>query len=375
VEKLGVEAKLALENVVKKFGDTVALGGISFEVHEGEFFTIIGPSGCGKTTTLRCIVGLETPDSGSVYLDGRDVVGVPPYKRNISLVFQDLALFPHMNVFDNIAFGLRMKGLPKNEIKKEVEEVMKLVRLEGLGNRNIESLSRGQQQRVALARSLVTKPSVILFDEPIASLDLKLREKMLVELKSLHRELGFTGIYVTHEQYQAMILADRIMVMNKGHVEQIGPPQEVYANPKNVFVAVFIGTTNLIKCTINALNEKKVTVETNLGKLEAPLCECKPGMRAVYTVRPENIMMGEAAKHCDNKLKARLASEMYGGGEVYYTFQLPNHQEFKAIMEKETLEAKIGEEVIIGWRTEDARLITESSVVPGIDIDDVILGE
>jgi spermidine/putrescine transport system ATP-binding protein len=272
MKRMNIKEKLMFENVAKKFGDTPALNGVSFEVHEGEFFTIIGPSGCGKTTTLRCIAGLETPDSGSIYMDGEDMVGVPPHKRNISLVFQDLALFPHMNVYDNIAYGLKMKKLSKNEIRKEVDKVMRIVRLEGQGNRNIMQLSRGQQQRVALARSLVIKPRIILFDEPIAAMDITLRERMLVELKSLHRELGFTGIYVTHDQHQAMILADRIMIMNRGLIEQLGAPHEVYTNPRNVFVAAFVGTTNFIKCTIASVGKKTVTTKTDMGTFTAPTC-------------------------------------------------------------------------------------------------------
>jgi len=369
--------KLVIKDLVKTFssGKVAALKGVSFDVNKGEFFAVIGPSGCGKTTLLRCVSGLEVPDSGSICIDGVDVGGIPPNRRDISLVFQDMALFPHMRVFDNIAFGLRMLKHPKDQVEKEVDEVMKLVALEGLGDRYPRQLSGGQQQRVALARSLVLKPSVLLFDEPLGNLDLRLQKEMLVELKLLHQKIGFTALYVTHDQEQAMMLADSIVVMNMGVIEQIGTPDEIYLNPSTVFVSRFVGRINMLRGEARLL-DKIAIAKTEVGDFEAPLKEgLLQGMTVAYTIRPERVLVGDNVRDCENRIKAKLISQIYKGSEMEYVAQLSNGVKFKALTQGVSREVKLGEDVLLGWYTEDAVVIAKPSVVEGLDIDRVILGE
>ncbi|CAB49712.1 ABC transporter ATP-binding protein [Pyrococcus abyssi] len=237
--------RVELRGVEKKFPGFKLR--VDLEVKDGELISILGPSGCGKTTTLRIIAGLERPDKGNVLFDGRDVTFLPPYSRNIGFVFQDYALFPHMNVFKNVAFGLEVRKLPRKEIERKVREVLELVGLKGFENRMPEQLSGGQQQRVALARALVIEPEVLLLDEPLSNLDAKVRESLRMEIKRIQKELGITTMYVTHDQEEAMAISDRIAVMNFGRIEQVGRPLELYYNPKTEFVAKFLGTGNLLK--------------------------------------------------------------------------------------------------------------------------------
>jgi len=377
--RMDVPSKLVVQGLTKRFGRVVAVNEVSFEIREGEFFVIIGPSGCGKTTSLRCVAGLETPDSGSIRVSGSDIRSMPVYKRDVCIVFQDLALFPHMNVFDNVSFGLRMMGSPKDRIEKEVDEVLRLVQLEGLGGRRITELSGGQRQRVALARSLVLKPSILLFDEPIGGAEPELRDRMLAEIKELHRRLGFTALYVTHDQEQAMRLADRIMVMNQGSIEQIGTPEEVYLNPSTLFVAKFVGDINLVRGKVASLdmNEKRVEVETEVGTFLAPIREgVTVGDPVAYAVRPEKPLIGKDAMNCANKFHAKLKDRIYKGSNVEYVFELPNGDEFKVVLAEELEKrVEIGEEAILGCRIEDSVVISKSSVIEGLDIDRVTLGE
>ena len=376
---MGGPSKLVVQGLTKRFGKVVAVNEVSFEIRDGEFFVIIGPSGCGKTTSLRCVAGLETPDSGSIRVSGSDIGNLPVYKRDVCIVFQDLALFAHMNVFDNVSFGLRMMGYPKDKIEKEVNEVLHLVRLEGLGDRRITELSGGQKQRVALARSLVLKPSILLFDEPIGGAEPELRERMLAEIKDLHRRLGFTALYVTHDQEQAMRLADRIMVMNQGSIEQIGTPEEVYLNPATLFVAKFVGDINLVRGKVASIdsNEKRVEVETKVGTFLAPIREdVTVGEPVAYAVRPEKPLVGKDAANCANKFHAKLKDRIYRGSNLEYVFELPNGDEFKVLLAEEpATRIEIGEEAILGCRIEDSVVISKSSVIEGLDIDRVTLGE
>ena len=240
------EIDVRLDRVSKLFGDVAAVDDLSLDIQEGEFFSMLGPSGCGKTTTLRMIGGFEEPTYGTVYLGGRDVTTLPPYKRDVNTVFQSYALFPHLNVYENIAFGLRRKKVDKSELDQRVRDSMKLVDLIGFESRKPPQMSGGQQQRVALARALVNHPKVLLLDEPLGALDLKLREQMQVELKSIQREVGVTFLFVTHDQEEALTMSDRIAVFNDGGVEQVGTPTEVYEHPATPFVAGFVGTSNLI---------------------------------------------------------------------------------------------------------------------------------
>lgn len=243
---------LRLENISKKFGSSDVLKDVDLEINQGEFFSFVGPSGCGKTTLLRIIAGLETPTGGKVFINDQDVTNVSPQKRNIGIVFQNYALFPHMSVFENVAYGLQIKKLPKNEIKTKVEEVLKKVRLSEKASVNVTFLSGGEQQRVSLARVIVMQPQLILFDEPLSNLDYALRVETRNELKRLQREIGITSVYVTHDQSEALALSDRIAVLNKGVVQQVGNPFGVYYHPANFFVAEFIGHANLFDSAMSS---------------------------------------------------------------------------------------------------------------------------
>ena len=239
-----------LQHVSKRFGDKAVLEDINLYIRKGEFITLLGPSGCGKTTTLRLIAGFLAPDEGEILLDGKDISGIPPYKRPFNTVFQRYALFPHLDVYDNIAFGLKLQKVPTDEIDRRVRRVLKLVSMTDYEERDVESLSGGQQQRVAIARALVNQPKILLLDEPLAALDLKMRKDMQIELKEMHKELGITFIYVTHDQEEALTLSDTIVVMNEGKIQQIGTPTDIYNEPVNSFVADFIGESNILNATM-----------------------------------------------------------------------------------------------------------------------------
>jgi len=239
-----------LKNISKQYDGVDVLKDINLYIRKNEFLTLLGPSGCGKTTTLRIIGGFEQPSTGDIIFEGKRINDVPPYKRQINTVFQKYALFPHMNVFENIAFGLKIKKVPKHEIKERVQRILKLVNLSGYENRDVESLSGGQQQRIAIARALVNEPKVLLLDEPLGALDLKLRKDMQIELKDMQKRVGITFIYVTHDQEEALTMSDTIIVMDKGRIQQIGTPEDIYNEPKNAFVADFIGESNIIEGTM-----------------------------------------------------------------------------------------------------------------------------
>ena len=241
---------LKLENLKVTFDDEQVLDNISLEIKDKEFITFLGPSGCGKTTTLRIIGGFLTPDEGKVYFEGKDITNVPAHKRQVNTIFQRYALFPHLNVFENVAFGLRIKKTPEEEIKKQVTALLKQVNLEGFEKRHIDTLSGGQQQRVAIARALANKPKVLLLDEPLAALDLKLRKDMQKELRKIQKQSGITFIFVTHDQEEALTMSDRVVVMDKGHIQQVGTPKDIYNEPKNAFVADFIGESNILDGTM-----------------------------------------------------------------------------------------------------------------------------
>jgi spermidine/putrescine transport system ATP-binding protein len=232
-----MSGEVRLENVVKRFDGVVAVDGVTLDIPSGSFFALLGPSGCGKTTSLRMIGGFEEPDAGRIEIGGRDIVGVPPYKRDVNTVFQSYALFPHLSIFENVAFGLRRRGVDKEQVRGRVEEMLRLVGLAGVGNRRPRALSGGQQQRVALARALVNRPQVLLLDEPLGALDLKLRKQMQLELKAIQHDLGLTFVHVTHDQEEAMTMADAIAVMNAGRIEQLGAPTDLYERPATAFVA------------------------------------------------------------------------------------------------------------------------------------------
>ena len=287
------QVEVGLYGVTKRFGDMVAVDDVTIEVARGEFFSLLGPSGCGKTTSLRMIAGFEEPNSGRVMLTGRDIVGVAPYRRNVNTVFQSYALFPHLTVADNVAFGLRRKKVSKSDIGDRVRRYLDLVELQGYDERRPSQLSGGQQQRVALARALVNEPAVLLLDEPLGALDLKLRKQMQLELMRIQREVGVTFIYVTHDKEEALVMSDRIAVMSKGKVEQIGFPEDIYERPATRFVAGFIGTSNIIEAAVNGRVGDFLQVASASGDrllVVAPADRAiSAGQTIAFTVRPEKL--------------------------------------------------------------------------------------
>ncbi|MGI6184687.1 MAG: spermidine/putrescine ABC transporter ATP-binding protein [Candidatus Fimadaptatus sp.] len=278
---------IELKGITKEFGDTKALDNVNLYIRKREFITLLGPSGCGKTTMLRIIGGFEYPDSGQVLFEGRDIAQVPPYKRRVNTVFQKYALFPHLNVFDNIAFGLRLKKVPKDQIAERVRRMLRLVNLEGFEKRSVDAMSGGQQQRIAIARALVNEPEVLLLDEPLGALDLKLRKEMQIELKQMQQQLGITFVYVTHDQEEALTMSDTIAVMQGGHIQQIGDPKRIYDEPKNAFVAAFIGESNILHGTM---------IEDDLVEMCGRQFECVDegfghNTPVDVVVRPEDVMV------------------------------------------------------------------------------------
>jgi spermidine/putrescine transport system ATP-binding protein len=294
-----------LDEVVKDFDGTVAVDGISVDVPRGAFFAFLGPSGCGKTTTLRMIGGFEEPTSGRILLGEHDVVGLPPYKRDVNTVFQSYALFPHMSIEDNVGFGLERKGVAKGERRGRVDEILALVGLEGYAKRKPRQLSGGQQQRVALARALVNQPRVLLLDEPLGALDLKLRKQLQLELKRIQHEVGITFVHVTHDQEEAMTMADAIAVMNKGRIEQLGPPQELYERPATAFVASFLGISNLLPGVIEGAD----AVRLDSGEVIRARVNGQTG-RVSAGVRPEKIRLGPGG---ENELAGTVSETAYIG--------------------------------------------------------------
>ncbi len=307
--------KLRLDNVTKRFGRTVAVSGMSVEVEHGELFTFLGPSGCGKSTTLRLIAGFELPDEGKIFFDDEDVTLKKPYERGTAMVFQNYALWPHMTVYDNIAYGLKLRKLPKNEIKRKVKEALEMVKLPGYEDRYPTQLSGGEQQRVALARALVVEPKILLLDEPLSNLDAKLRLEMREEIRRLQRELGVTTIYVTHDQEEAMSISDRIAVMNKGRLMQVGTPHEIYYKPRNIFVASFIGRSTVLQGRVLRIEEDVAEVLVGNLRLRGIVMgdeAMRPGGEAMIVIRPE-FFEKEAPREPYNTIKGRVALSMFMG--------------------------------------------------------------
>lgn len=303
-----------LDNISKKFNDKYIIKNLTLDVYEGEFLTLLGSSGCGKTTILRMISGLEHVTEGKVYIDNIDVTEVDPTKREVNTIFQNFALFPHMNTWDNISFGLRMKKIPTNEIEKRVKKVIKLVKLEGFEDRLPSQLSGGQQQRVAIARGIVMNPKVLLLDESLCSLDLKLKRKMQLELKKIQKQSGITFIYVTHDQDEALTMSDRIVIIEKGKIEQNDTPQNIYRNPKTVFAADFIGESNIIPGTITEINKESIIVKTNEDKIPFifPKEEKdKINNKINLLIRPENIKLSK--NELKSSIKGTVKDVVYDG--------------------------------------------------------------
>lgn len=319
-----------LKNVCKSFdGEEPVVKNSNLEIKKGEFLTLLGPSGCGKTTTLRMIAGFETPTSGEIIIDGEDVTNTSPHERCVNTVFQNYALFPHMNIFDNIGFGLRMKKVPKTEIRERVEKIIKIVQLEGYESRMPSQLSGGQMQRVAIGRAVINNPKVLLLDEPLGALDLKLRKQMQLELKHLQRQLGITFIFVTHDQEEALTMSDRIVVMNKGGIEQVGTPEELYEKPKTRFVADFLGETNLLQGEVIKLKEKEVllNLEEEQDIIRVPNLNYDLGNKFTVSVRPERIKIKSEVEEGDVWLPCTLKERIYIGSNIKTVLLLKNGKE------------------------------------------------
>jgi iron(III) transport system ATP-binding protein len=307
--------RIAVRGVRKGFGNVIAVDDVSLEILDGELFTLLGPSGCGKTTLLRLVAGFYRPDAGTVCFGDRVVNDLPPHARNIGMVFQSYALWPHMTVFQNIAYGLRLRGLRGGALQARVEEGLRMVNLAGLGGRHPGQLSGGQQQRVALARALVLNPDLLLLDEPLSNLDAKIRVQVRAEIRRLQQALGITTVYVTHDQEEALSLSDRVAVMREGRVLQVGRPRELYERPRTRFVADFIGTNNLVPGIVAAQEGEIVRVDTALGPLRARAGPVRVGEPCVLAVRPENLAVGESA---DNVVRGRVVLASYLGNTLRY---------------------------------------------------------
>ena len=313
-------ADVRLDRVTKCFDDVVAVADLSLEVPHGSFFALLGPSGCGKTTTLRMIGGFEEPDEGTIYLGEKAVTGLPPHKRDVNTVFQSYALFPHLTIFENVAFGLRRKGIKGPQLKGRVGEILGMVDLGGMEGRKPRQLSGGQQQRVALARALVNNPQVLLLDEPLGALDLKLRKQMQLTLKQIQHEIGITFVHVTHDQEEAMTMADEIAVMNGGRIEQLGAPEELYERPRTSFVARFLGASNLLRGAVEGPGE--VRLESGaLVRVEQKLPA--RGSRVAVGIRPEKVRL-EPSRDGENRLRGTIADRSYVGVATQYNVKTPD---------------------------------------------------
>jgi spermidine/putrescine transport system ATP-binding protein len=311
-----------LKNICKSFGKVKAVDNFSLDIFDGEFLSLLGPSGCGKSTLLRIISGLENADNGAIYIDGSDMTRVPAHKRPVNMVFQSYSLFPHMNVFDNIAFGPRIAGIYESTVKAEVSRMLELVGLEGFENRTSEQLSGGQKQRIAVARALINKPRVLLLDEPLGALDLQIRKQMQLELRKIHKETQSTFIYVTHDQEEALVMSDRIVIMTNGRICQIGSPREIYNNPENSFSAGFIGETNLLNVRVAKADKENLIMEIGKERITAIPGEQKyaPGDSLLISIRPEYIDIYDTAdtrKH-DNELIAVVETAIFLGPDIKY---------------------------------------------------------
>jgi spermidine/putrescine ABC transporter ATP-binding subunit len=347
-----------LDDVTKSFGDVVAVDAISLAIEPGEFFSLLGPSGCGKTTTLRMIGGFEFPSRGSVFLRGHNVTMVPPNHRATNMVFQHLALFPHLNVFENIAFGLRLAHRPRAEIGPRVGSMLKLIELEGYEGREIRQLSGGQKQRVAIARALVNEPAVLLLDEPLGALDLKLRLQMQTELKTLQGRLGTTFVYVTHDQGEALSMSDRIAVMRDGRIEQIGTSEEIYAKPRNRFVATFIGEANLLDGVVIARSGATYRVQVGPRELQGESAEdFPPGARVTVVVRPEHIKVGQLATGAANVWPGHIRDLVFMGSTIRYRIAVGDLILTVEAHNDEAVETGIGSDVSVGWEPRRTLLV------------------
>jgi spermidine/putrescine transport system ATP-binding protein len=362
--------EVQLVDLVKRFAEVTAVDGINLDMPSGEFFSMLGPSGCGKTTTLRMIAGFEQPTEGKILLDGNDMQYTPPHKRNVNTVFQSYALFPHLNVYDNVAFGLRRQKTPKGEIRQRVAEALELVQLTGLEKRKPGQMSGGQQQRVALARALVLKPAVLLLDEPLGALDAKLRKQLQVELKALQQQVGITFVYVTHDQEEALTMSDRIAVMSNGRVEQVAAPREVYEEPATTFVADFLGVSNMMDATAHGagpnggcrLSVGDFDLEANQGMTDAT------GPTKI-TIRPERVRLERQEASGPNRVPGMIERPVYLGNAVQLIVRLANGDTVQALVQNagDEVPFRQGDPVKVHLPAEALRVLADTGTAPAPD--------
>jgi spermidine/putrescine transport system ATP-binding protein len=365
------DPSVRLEDVTKRFGDLVAVDRLTLSIGRGRFFTLLGPSGCGKTTTLRMVAGFEEPSEGRILLDGEDVAGLPPFRRSTNTVFQSYALFPHMSVEDNVGFGLRRKGVPSEEVRRRVREELELVGLAAEARRKPRQLSGGQQQRVALARALINRPAVLLLDEPLGALDLKLRKGLQVELKRIQREVGITFLYVTHDQEEALTMSDQIAVMNRGVVEQLDSPEEIYERPRTTFVAGFIGVSNLMPARVLSANGTGPELELDSGirlRSEEGPRDLRVGERCHVVVRPEKLKIQRADEPTTNShasVEGLVESSLYLGTATQFVVRLPDEVTMTVLVPNVDEAARqrlpaAGARVRLSWSTDHMHIVRET---------------
>ena len=362
---------LEFDSVVKTFGAITAADHVSLSIKRGEVFSLLGPSGCGKTTLLRMCAGFITPDSGRILLDGEDITSLPPEKRRVNTVFQNYALFPHLSIFENIAFGLRIAKRQKPEIKQEVERMLDLIDMSDYAGKRIDEISGGQKQRVALARALINKPNVLLLDEPLAALDLKLRQRMLVELDTIHEEIGITFLYVTHDQGEAMSISDTIAVMNKGRVEQIGKPAEIYEAPSSSFVAAFIGDTNFFEGRVKSLSQNDYFEMSIDGFGEVCVFtdkKVKPGDAVYLSLRPEKMNISADMPQENtfiNRVYGNVEEIVYLGSHTKYWVRVKEYrlavyrQHSRFLLDEKRI--TWGDSVWLSWHADDGYMLERYS--------------
>jgi len=367
---------IRFDKVTKRFGDVLAVDSVSLSIERGEFFSFLGPSGCGKTTSLRLIAGFEQPTQGNVHIGGVSIIGVPPHKRPVNMVFQHYALFPHMTVADNIGYGLRQRTPrpPKSEIVKQVDEILEMVQMSGYGKRRIWELSGGQQQRVALARALINRPTVLLLDEPLAALDRKLRRDMQIELQTLQRDVGITFVLVTHDQEEALSMSDRICIMRDGHVVQSGSPRELYDQPTNLYVADFVGKSNFIAGSVTNVNGRSVAIQNQNGQtfIASPSASARKlsvGAPASIVIRPEMVVLGPhnsnaADMDMDVALNGRIKNRIFLGEHTEYLVDAEGLGDVLVLSPKH-IEGRQGsfepgDSIAIGWKNDTALALEDS---------------
>ena len=368
---------VSIVNVEKIYGENHVVKNMNMNIAEGEFLTLLGPSGCGKTTTLRMISGFEMPSSGTIKVQDERVDKKEPYQRDVNTVFQNYALFPNMNVYDNVAYGLRVKKVPKDEIRKRVAEALKMVQLEGFEKRKTTQMSGGQKQRVAIARAIINRPKVLLLDEPLGALDLKLRKQMQIELKRLQKKLGITFVYVTHDQEEALTMSDRIAVINEGRIEQIDTPREIYEHPKTKFVANFIGETNLLDAMVLEMDEDKAVIGTEVGKATVsidPKKKIKVNDGVTVSVRPEHMKFSRTPVD-GFAIKGVVKEQIFVGNLIKMMINLNDGTEIRINRFEEGELAEIGELVYLYWDLSKGIVIKEKNLINTDSVRDIEGGD